>query len=100
MGQAGSYSVAVTNVAGLTNSASAVLSVYSTAAPTLCGAGCLSNGQFQLSVTAVPGYKYAIWASSNLIDWSVLETNNAPFTLTDTNAPGCPCRFYRAQYLP
>jgi hypothetical protein len=100
LGQAGTYSVAVANIAGSINSSNAVLSVYSTAAPTFCGAGCSSNGQFQLSLAGVPGYKYAISTSSNLINWSVLQTNTAPFTFTDTNAPGCPRRFYRAQYLP
>jgi autotransporter-associated beta strand protein len=98
--QAGSYSLTATNIAGSTNSSSAVLSIYSTAAPTVCGVGCSSNGQFQFNVTGVPGYKYAILASSNLIDWCVLQTNNAPFTFTDTDASVCPRRFYRAQYLP
>jgi autotransporter-associated beta strand protein len=69
-------------------------------APTLCGAGCSSNGQFQLSLVGVPGYQYAILTSSNLIDWCVLQTNSSPSTFTDTNTSGPPCRFYRAQYLP
>ena len=98
--QAGSYSLVAANIAGATNSSSARLSVYASAAPTLCGAGCSSNGQFQLNVSGVPGYSYAILASSNLLDWSVLQTNHAPFTFTDTAAPACPLRFYRAQYLP
>jgi autotransporter-associated beta strand protein len=100
LGQAGSYSVVVTNIAGSTNSSSALLSVYASAAPTLCGAGCLGNGQFQLSLTGVPGYQYAILASTNLSNWVVLQITNCPFTFTDTNASGLPCRFYRAQYLP
>ena len=98
--QAGTYSVVITNLAGSTNSRSALLSVYATAAPTLCGAACSSNGQFLFSVAGVPGYPYAILASTDLTNWTVLQTNYSPFTFTDTSAPGCPYRFYRAQYLP
>jgi hypothetical protein len=100
MGQAGTYSVAVTNIAGSTASGSAVLSVYATAAPTLCGAGCSSNGQFQLSVVGIPGCNYAILASTDLSNWTILQTTNSPFTFADTNTGALPCRFYRAQYLP
>ena len=86
LGQAGTYSVIATNIAGVTNSINAVLTVYPTAAPSLCSAGCSNNGQFHLQVTGVPGYKYAILASTNLINWSALQTNTAPFTFMDTNA--------------
>src|ERR1017187_3102978 len=100
MGQAGTYSVAVTNIAGSTATGSPLLSVYATAAPTLCGAGCSSNGQFQLSVVGVPGCNYAILASTDLSNWTILQTPNSPFTFADTNTGALPCRFYRAQYLP
>ena len=98
--QAGSYSVNVTNIAGATNSSTVLLSVYASAAPTLCGAGCSGNGQFQFSVAGVPGCKYAILASTDLSNWTVLQATNSPFTFTDTNTSGFPCRFYRAQYIP
>ncbi len=98
--QAGSYSVVITNVAGSTNSAVAVLSVYASATPALSGAGKLADGQFQLSVTGVPGYNYVVAASTNLIDWTPLQTNISPFTFSDTNIVALPDRFYRAQYLP
>jgi hypothetical protein len=39
-------------------------------------------------------------ASTNLRDWTPLQTNVSPFTFTDTNASGFADRFYRAQYLP
>ncbi|HVM46660.1 MAG TPA: immunoglobulin domain-containing protein [Candidatus Acidoferrum sp.] len=100
LAQGGTYSVVATNVAGTTNSPGAVLAVYSTAAPTLCGAGCATDGQLQMNVVGVPGYQYAILASSNLTDWCVLLTNSSPFTFNDTNSSACPQRFYRAQYLP
>ena len=98
MNQAGAYFAVITNVAGTTNSSNAVLTVYPTAAPALSGLAYDANNQFQLSVTGVPGYRYAILSSTNLADWSPLETNNSPFNFTDTNAGGFPQRFYRGQY--
>ena len=100
LGQAGSYSVAITNLAGATNSATAILSVYAPAAPTLSGPSFLANGQFQFSLTGAPGYNYAVWGSTNLSDWTPLQTNVSPFTFIDTNPAAFPGRFYRAQYLP
>ncbi len=97
---AGTYSVAVTNVAGSTNSRLAVLSVYASAAPNLTGVGYVANGQFQFSLAGVPGYSYAVSCSTNLSDWTLLQTNTSPFTFIDTNAAAFPDRFYRAQYLP
>ena len=100
LSQAGSYSVTVTNLAGVTNSRMAVLSVYATAAPMLSGAGRLANGQFQFSLTGVPGYDYAVSGSTNLSDWTPLQTNLSPFTFVDTNASLFLSRFYRAQWVP
>jgi hypothetical protein len=100
VGQSGSYYVTVTNVAGSTNSRMAVLSVYASAAPNLTGVGYLANGQFQFSLAGVPGYSYAVSCSTNLSDWTPLQTNTSPFTFIDTNAVAFPDRFYRAQYLP
>ena len=67
--QAGSYSVVITNVAGSTNSATVLLSVYASAVPALSGASQVAGGQFQFSVTGVPGYDYVVAASTNLLDW-------------------------------
>ncbi len=100
LAQAGTYSFAVTNIAGTATSSTAVLSVYGSLAPTLSEAGLAANGDFQLSLTGVPGYNYAIWASTNLSDWLLLQTNASPFSFTDTNASTFQARFYRAQYQP
>jgi uncharacterized repeat protein (TIGR01451 family) len=97
--QAGSYSVVVTNGAGSIASSNAVLSVYSTAAATL-GSFSYSGTQAQFSVAGVPGYKYAVQTSTNLVDWSSIKTNTSPFTFTDTNLVNMPDRFYRTVYLP
>jgi autotransporter-associated beta strand protein len=98
--QAGSYFVSVTNVAGSTNSTTAVLSVYATAAPSLSGAIQLASGQFQFSLSGVPGYDYAVLGSTNLTNWTPLQTNVSPFTFTDTNDGSFPSRYYRAQLVP
>ena len=100
LSQAGSYSAVITNAAGSTNSATATLSVYASAAPTLSEASQVANGQFQFGLTGVPGYRYSVSASTNLSDWLPLQTNASPFTFTDTNASSFPERFYRGQYLP
>ena len=100
LAQAGSYAVLITNVAGATNSTTAMLTVYATAAATLSLPGLLPNGGFQFGVTGVPGYNYAVLGSTNLSDWTPLQTNVSPFTFVDTNAAALPTRFYRAQYLP
>jgi len=98
--QAGLYSLAATNLAGSTTSRDALLSVYASAAPTLCGVACSTNGQLQFSLAGVPGCQYAILASPDLTNWTVLQITNSPFTFTDTNTSAFPCRFYRAQYVP
>ena len=97
--QAGTYSVTVTSIAGSILSSNALLSVYGSAAPTLCAPGCSGDGHFHLTLAGVPGCRYAILASTDLSNWTVLQTTNSPFSFTDTNTSGFPRRFYRAQYL-
>ena len=96
--QSGDYLVVVTNSVGSVTSSVAVLTVYSTAAATL-SAPIYSSGQFGFNVSGVPDFTYAVEASTNLVDWTSLETNAAPFTTIDTNA-ALPLRFYRVLYLP
>ena len=97
--QSGPYDVVVTNSVGSVTSSVAALTVYPTAAATLSAPG-YGSGQFQLNVTGVPDFAYAIQASTNLLDWISLETNASPFTTIDPNAAALPRRFYRALYLP
>jgi hypothetical protein len=97
--QSGPYDVVVANSVGSVTSSMAALTVYPTAAATLSAPG-YGSGQFQLNVTGVPDFAYAIQASTNLLDWISLETNASPFTTIDTNAAALPRRFYRALYLP
>ncbi|PYJ80629.1 MAG: hypothetical protein DME22_23770, partial [Verrucomicrobia bacterium] len=94
---AGNYTVVASNSAGSTTSATAVLTVYNTAAATLSSSA-YSNNQFQFSLTGVPGYTYIVQASTNLTSWISVKTNTSPFTFTDTQATNYPYRFYRAIY--
>jgi hypothetical protein len=97
--QTGTYSVLVSNVAGSTNSNPAALTVYATAAANLTPAA-HASGQFGLAVVGVPGYPYAIQASTDLVNWVSIGTNIAPFTFTDTNAGRFGRRFYRSIFNP
>lgn len=54
------------------------------------------NGAFSFQVAGIVGSKYVIQASSDLVHWSCVQTNAAPFTFTDTNAARLPRCFYRA----
>jgi len=96
--QAGTYSVAVSNIAGSTNS-TAMLTVYATAAATLASTA-HACGQYALIVAGVPGYNYVVQASTNMVNWVPVQTNTAPFTFVDTNASHFGQRFYRSVYAP
>jgi hypothetical protein len=57
----------------------------------------LTNGQFRFTVNGDSGSDYAIYGSSNLVDWWPVWTNSAavpPFTFTDTTT-NANQRFYR-----
>jgi autotransporter-associated beta strand protein len=97
--QSGAYSLMATNIAGSVTSRSAQVTVTVSAPPTLCGTACSTNGQFQFNVAGVAGCQYSILSSTDLVNWTPLQTNSSPFTFTDATA-GVPSRFYRAQYLP
>lgn len=53
-----------------------------------------------VSLVGLPGFNYAIQGSTNLVDWTSLQTNPSPFSLTVTNSGLFMTRFYRGVYLP
>jgi hypothetical protein len=56
-----------------------------------------------LQLSGMPGKSYVLEASTNLVNWVPLSTNQAPSTvlnLTDPSISGFPYRFYRAVQLP
>jgi len=96
--QSGVYSVTVSN-GKTTTCETAALTVYATAAPALAPA-VHASGQYALAVAGVPGYKYVVEASTNLVNWVPVQTNMAPFTYVDANAGKFRQRFYRSIYAP
>jgi len=69
-------------------------------APAFANLNWLANRQFQFTLDVGIGVRYFIQASSDLINWSAITTNAAPFDFAD-NAPGnSPIRFYRGVYFP
>ena len=97
--QTGVYSVSVANGAGTVSSLPATVTVVSTPAANLTSSA-NSNGAFTFNVVGVTGYKYAVQATSDLVNWTSVETNTAPFTFADPNAGNVSQRFYRTVYLP
>lgn len=96
---AGSYAVTITNSAGSTTSAAAMLTVTNMPI-TLSVSGSVGMKQdgfsFQLSVPA--GATYVVFASSNARDWTPIATNIAMASgvvFTDSAAANHNARFYR-----
>jgi len=92
---AGTYTVAVTNVFGSVTSSPALLTVT----PLALTAPVLSNsGEFQFGFDTATGVDYEVEYSANLINWYPLITVGGiglPVTLIDPNTSGSPQRFYR-----
>jgi len=96
--QAGIYSVTATD-GHISTSQAATLTVYPAAAARLASS-IPASGQCALAVVGVPGLKYVIQASTNLVNWVPVQTNTSPFTFVDTNAGKYRQRFYRSVSAP
>jgi hypothetical protein len=68
--------------------------------PTITSASVNTAGRFGFTVSGITGYQYVVEASTNLVNWTVLETNAAPFSFVDINVANYSQRFYRAVYIP
>lgn len=73
---------------------------YSSAAATLMSPAVGAANQIQFQVSGAPGLKYAIEASTNLVDWLRLQTNVSPFLFIDSTAEDPYQRFYRSVWIP
>ena len=94
------YSVYMTNDAGILLSSSATLTVIS-APLQLTGAGFNPQGKFRFQVNADPG-SYVVECSSNLVQWTTVTNitlNAAPVLVTDPDSAE-QVRFYRSRPLP
>jgi sugar lactone lactonase YvrE len=94
----GSYRAIVSSSAGTVVTDAAMLVVYPTFAASLGGTVRSSTNAFQFQLTGVPGFSYVVQSSTNLIDWTSLLTNTAPFTFTDAPVNPFPQLFYRAVF--
>jgi hypothetical protein len=59
-----------------------------------------SDNQFDFLVGGATGRQYVVEVSGNLLNWTEIITNSAPFTNIETAVTGFPYRFYRARYQP
>lgn len=73
-----------------------VLSPAQPARATLTPQASHARGQFSFTVSGISGSRFVVQASTDLVHWTPVQTNTAPFTLVDTNAGAYPRRFYRA----
>lgn len=59
-----------------------------------------SSNQFQFFADGAVNCNYILQSSSNLMQWTSIQTNRAPFTFTAPSAGNGAARFYRALYQP
>ncbi len=101
LADAGSYSVIVSNLAGMVTSDDAVLSVTQPAPPQIDSISLTSEGQIQLQVSGAPGC-YAVDGASNLTDWVELATvtnTGSSFQYLDPET-NLAQRLYRVRLVP
>jgi hypothetical protein len=58
-----------------------------------------AGGQYSFYVSGVKDYQYIVEASSDMVNWTPVETNTAPFTYVETNPGQFSQRYYRT-YCP
>jgi hypothetical protein len=110
--QAGAYSVVVSNISGVTTSAVANLTISPTdPRPTFLAVGTTNANRFSFVLQGVPGRRYIIEGSTNLVDWtgepefySCCESNPGVVLLTNTSCVfsvtrNSPKKFLRASPL-
>lgn len=95
----GNYSVIASNTAGSVTSSVVHLQVYISATP-LFSNFAFTNNQFTMTVSGITNATYIVQASTNLTDWTNINTNVATFNYTDTTVTNFPKRFFRALYKP
>jgi len=87
---------------GLSGTQSFLVTVLRPAQPALSNAG-ISNGIFGLTINGDLGPDYSVYGSTNLLDWSLLNTTNpptVPFFFSDPAMTNYNLRFYRVLLGP
>ncbi|MBI2929054.1 MAG: immunoglobulin domain-containing protein [Verrucomicrobia bacterium] len=102
--QSGSYTVVVSNVAGSSASTAATLTVQQPFEVKLrFAASAILNGHFKCSLTGPINSSYIIWASSDLVHWTAVQTNrvvDGTSEYVDPTPLGSGLEFYRATIAP
>jgi uncharacterized lipoprotein YddW (UPF0748 family) len=101
LGDAGAYSVAITNAGGGLVSSNAWLTVVEPVIPRLANVWFSSGSGFRLGITGEPG-AYTVEASSNLVawlEWTNFVATNLPVQVVDPST-NLPMRYYRARWKP
>ena len=97
------FSYTVTDGYGGTNTATVSIAIDSTPLFGQSQVGSVVGGTATLNFAGIPGYSYSVNRSTNLTDWVILWTTNAPasgvFQYIDNPAP-MPSAYYRLQYNP
>jgi hypothetical protein len=97
VGDAGSYSVVVSNAGGAVTSSVAALTVIAISQPAISEPS-WNGSQFSLTVNGQSGLDYAVQFSTNLVNWQTVFITNSPalpFSWTDPNSGTYPVGFYR-----
>ncbi len=98
-----SYSVTVSNAAGVVTSSPAQLTVTIPPPATVSGAVALAGGSFQFAISGTQGQGYRVWATTNILLSPVTSTwtevtngvfGTTPVVFTDPGAGAAPQRFY------
>ncbi|HWH70062.1 MAG TPA: hypothetical protein VNT26_11805, partial [Candidatus Sulfotelmatobacter sp.] len=58
------------------------------------------GNRLQFSISIQPGFRYAVEASTNLMNWVSVATNTGSCLFEDSEASQFPRRYYRSVYLP
>ncbi len=98
---AGTYSVVLSNVFGMTTNLVGTVAVFPPIS--LLGTADFPGGILQFRVVGTTGPTMVLEASTNLVEWSPVFTNDVPSTpidFIDLQAPVLPRRYYRAQPWP
>ena len=99
VGQAGTYTVNVSNRAG-NASATATLSVIHAVAPTFSAASLLPEAKFQVTLGGTSGARYAVEYSDDLVQWQELTRvtlTGSTVVVSDPEASTKSWRYYRAR---
>ncbi len=93
------FSATTYNSAGNESSFASEMSYTIPSIPATLGNATRTGGQFSFLVSGNTGSNYVVQASTDLVHWTSLTTNMAPFTFVDTNMMACSKRFYRTGAL-